>query len=205
MRASPESRLVEPCGNTTMSSRIVRHQRNSFSGSASQYNTFDGVGKKSSSRQFSGSIQIVNGHPVDQRYARNCSFMEATSDGCTIDGLACVLKTIDGKRVWTLDGVTGAPQPDAGSASSSSAAKPRVTARMLNSVLEHIRNLDEFDEGSSEDEDGSSSSSSSSETSDDDESSSFSEESSSSSSSEKKRKHRKSSKKSSKKKKTKKR
>lgn len=201
MRASLERRLVEPRDdNTTMSSRVVRHQRNSFSGSASQHNTFDGgVGKKSSSRPVSGSIQIVNGHPVDQRYARNCRFMEATSDGCTIDGLACVLKTIDGKRLWTLDGVAGAPQPVPDPAWT---PKPRVTARMLNSVLEHIRNLDEFDEGSSEDENGSSSSSS--ETSDDDESSSFSDESSSSSSSEKKRKHRKSSKKSSKKKKKKK-
>jgi len=85
-----------------MSKRAFSGQKNSFSGSASQTNHF----RRGDIR--CGSIALVNGYEVDPRYKR-CSIMQATSDGCIIDGIYCELKTIDGKKMWTLEGVEGAP------------------------------------------------------------------------------------------------
>lgn len=77
-----------------------RRQRSHFSGNATQTN----VGGVSW-----GGMGIVNGYPVDERYAHGCRTMHADSRGCAIDGRQCVLKEVDGVTMWTLEGVDEAP------------------------------------------------------------------------------------------------
>jgi hypothetical protein len=95
------------------------HQRNTFSGVSSQVNNFATRGSVAGNNitvveelgnPFGKSSCIINGYCIDPRYSRYRT-MNARGGQCIIDGCTCVLKEIGGVKMWTLEGVSGAPSP----------------------------------------------------------------------------------------------
>jgi hypothetical protein len=119
------------------------HQRNSFTGVSSQVNNF-AIGRGSVAGNnntvvhelgdpFGRNSCTINGYRIDPRYSRY-RVMQARNGQCILDGRVCVLKEVGGVKMWTLDGVTGAPSPstvvendDSASSDSSSSSSSSST------------------------------------------------------------------------------
>jgi len=117
------------------------HQRNSFSGVSSQVNNFATRGSAAGNNitiveELGGGGSIINGYRIDPRYSRYRT-MHARNGQCILDGRTCVLKEVDGVKMWTLEGVPGAPLPstvieneNSGSSDSSSSSSTSFDDRV---------------------------------------------------------------------------
>lgn len=96
-----------------MSSKVIKRQRNRFDGTATQVNIASRGGVAGNGNSIRGggdwpffqSSSIVAGHEIDPR-CKPYSRMNTNNGRPSIDGRFCVLKTIGGKQMWSLDGAT---------------------------------------------------------------------------------------------------
>lgn len=102
-------------------SMSIFNQKNKFSGNSTQSNFFVSQPNVKNNGNVGKTVTTVHGFPIDPRFS-NYKKLSTRHKKCIIDGRECLLKKIDSKTMWTLEGVPALPKNTIGSSSSSTSS-----------------------------------------------------------------------------------